>query len=235
MPTNATQRRSGLIIHWRARDLSLTPITGQTATMTATATGTVPDAAAVSYSVVHSQPRWGWDATEAYPYLRMTSREQLYWAMNLTPKAMTVYLAFVEQGTVEGTAADKLFHLGHQTTETTDARFYVDTTGTYYRILHDNGTALPTATLSAAPSVGDPCEIRAVLNTDGSVLIGQSVNGAAETTASDATTATLQSTWAGPYLHLNGIGAANQGDGIDFRCVKILPGVRTMAECRTAF
>lgn len=222
------------MFHWRAADLSLAPITSQTGTLTTSGTATASDVNGTSWTAVVGQPRWHWDSGESRPTLRMTSRDQLYWALNILPTAMTVYVEFIEQGTRTGSASDKILHIGHQTTESTDARFYIDTTGSQYRVSHDNGTTNRQATVSGSPTTGDRVEIIATLEADGGVQIEMSIDGATATTASSGTANTLQSAWAGPYLHLNGVGSSNQGSS-DFMTVKIAHGDRTLAEMRSAW
>lgn len=229
-----TQNRSALMFHWRAARGLLTPLTGQTPTFTATTTGTADDVNGTSYTAVHSQPRWHWDSTQERPALRMTSRDQLYWALNIIPVEMTVYVEFIEQGTRTGSAGEKILHLGHQTSATTDARFYIDTTGSAYRVSHDNGSANRQVTVSGSPTTGDRVEILARLQADGGVEIEMSIDGATATTNSAGTANTLQSAWAGPYLHLNGVASSNQGSS-DFLAVKLAHGDRTLAEMRTAW
>jgi len=232
-PRESTKRRSQLILHWRAHLLTLDPITGQTDTFTATASGTAVDVNGTTWTAKHSIPRWTWDSGDEECALRMTSRDQFYWAMNVLPQEMTVYVKFVEQGT-RTTADARLFHLGHQTAVATDARFYVDSTGTQYRVVHDNSSAERTATVTGSPTAGQSVEILAQLEADGGVAIEMSIEGATATTASDGTANTLAAAWAGPYLHLNGVAAGNQGAN-DFRVVKIASGTRTLAQMRAAY
>ena len=100
-----------------------------------------------------------------------------------------------------------------------------------YRVAHDNGTTAVGATLAASPSWGDTVELRGVLNADGSVLIGQSINAAAETTNSDATAAALGAAWAGTRLYVGSRVGADIGLN-PILAVKVARGVRTMAYMR---
>lgn len=235
-PRYGTRRHSGLPLHWRAADFSLEAISGQDGVFTRAGTnGQGDDSEAVSYTAVHSQPCWHVDASLGLPVLRMrdTEGDQLYFPFKVTPREMTVYVAFMEGGT-RGTANAILFQIGHLTTPGTDPRFLVEGTGTQYQVVHDNGTTARTAAVSGSPSTGDLVEIVARLQADGGVEIEMSINGAAASTASAGTANTLQTAWAGTYLHLNGVGTANQGDA-DFLEVKVGPGIRTFDEMRKAW
>jgi hypothetical protein len=161
--------------------------------------------------------------------LRLESAESelAYWTAP-SVQALTFYVKFVEVSTLSGSGT--VFHIG-SATAATDPRLIVDSTGTYYRVTHDNGSATSTATLAVAPSATDVVEIRVVLNADGSVTIGQSIDGAAETTASDATTAS-HSTWADTRFYLNSAGSTGAGTA-DFLALKWAAGSQTMDHMRS--
>jgi hypothetical protein len=144
------------------------------------------------------------------------------------PQAMTVYAKWVERGTLA--SSGKVLHVG-SATAATDPRLVIESTGTFYWIRHDNGASTSTATLGVAPSIGDTVEIAGQLNADGSVAIYQSINGAAATTASDATVATPGPTWADTRLYLNSAGTSSIGNA-EFIELKVLPGVHSMGTCR---
>jgi len=55
-----TERKSRLMFHWRARDLSLTPITGQTPHFSRAGPGWALGKNGLWYHARHSQPRWHW-------------------------------------------------------------------------------------------------------------------------------------------------------------------------------
>lgn len=150
------------------------------------------------------------------------------------PQEMTVYTKFIEGGTITAALpALRLFHIG-AASATADPRLSVFESGGNYAIIHDNGTLTPTATLAAAPSIGDTGEIRGVLNANGSVLIGQSVNSGAETTAQDATAAALRAAWAGQLGYLNSGGTGSRGFN-KLRALKIARGAPTMEQLRVMF
>jgi hypothetical protein len=152
------------------------------------------------------------------------------------PQAMTVYAKFIERGAIaDSTGVDVRVVCIGSSASGGDPRFQVyANAGKIYKCVHDNGTAAPiagtTSTLSA-PSMGDTVELRAVLNTDGSVTIGQSINAGTEATATDTTAATLGSAWAGQRIYLNSVGGTAIGTN-QFRAVKVARGVQTMRGMR---
>lgn len=157
--------------------------------------------------------------------------DTLFFEFTTPPQEMTVYVKFVEQGTVLLAASERVFHIG-AATNSVDPRLTCIVSGGFYAIFHDNGITIPSATLAIAPSVGDTVELRIVLNSDGSVTIGQSINGGAETTASDATKAMLGSAWADTRFYLNSGGTTQQGVN-SFIAVKVDSGVKTLTDMRS--
>lgn len=149
------------------------------------------------------------------------------------PQEMTVYVKFIERGTILLTTDTRIMHIG-SIAAGGDPRFAIDVNSGNYRVFHDNGITIPAATLAVAPSAGDTVELRAILHSDGHVTIGQCINGAGETTATDTTMATLGAAWAGQLLHLNSVGTSNVGFGF-FEQTKISTRVLTLTQCREAF
>ncbi len=149
-----------------------------------------------------------------------------------TPQVETVFTKAIERGTALSVNGTVVFHIG-LTSPTADPRLLVDIDSNgFYRITHDNGTTVPEASLAAAPSIGDLEELRPVLAADGSVTIGQSINGATETTAADATTATLQAAWAGERLYINSAPDGSRAGFNAFLEIMLARRTRTLADLR---
>jgi hypothetical protein len=152
------------------------------------------------------------------------------------PQAMTLYVKFVERGTLAGAipSSERVVHIG-STSSVGYPRFllYAHPDGVY-KCAHDNGTttvvAGTTSTLSAT-SYGDVVELRGVLNADGSVTIGQSINSGTEETSTDSTAVTLGTAWADTRIWINSVGSAFYGVS-QYRSVKVARGAKTMAEMR---
>ncbi len=145
------------------------------------------------------------------------------------PQAMTVYVKMREHGTAF--ADQSVLHIGGATASS-DPRFVITTDGSdNYRVTHDNATTAVSSTLGAAPAMYDTVELRAVLNADGSVLIGQSLNAGTESVASTSAAAALGSAWADQRIYLGSAGSSDQGYN-PLVAVKIHRGVQTLAFMR---
>ena len=148
------------------------------------------------------------------------------------PQAMTVYAKFQDAGTLAN-SLQGIVHIGGSGA-TTGARFQiVSPSATAYRVLHGNGVdASVTADISSSAAVwANVVELRGVLNADGSVLIGQSLDSGTETTNSTATTRSLASAWNDSRIYIGSRGTATQDVGVH-QAVKVARGVKTMAEMR---
>lgn len=158
------------------------------------------------------------------------TKDQLSFAFTARPQAMTFYVRFVEGGTVTMAANTKVIHVG--ASGATNPFLAIETSGSFYRVRRTNGlgTAV-TSTLAAAPSVGQLVELRAVLNADGSVQIGQSIAGAAETTGAASSALALDQAWSGQLLWVNSVGTASVGI-IAVRNIETMAGARTLQEMR---
>ena len=209
--TQRLTRSSRLPFHWRGERFSLTALSGQTATLARTTTATPLDLSGTSRTVVHSQPAWqheDWDgdATRDTPALLLGTSDTVYWNVPLLPAAVTVYLEFVQQGSMPS-ASGTIWYLGNA--GNTGARLWIDSTGTYYRANHHNGTSSVTSTLAAAPTTGQRVALRMTLKSDGKVQLHQSINGAAESSASESGTLTLAAAWGDTRLYGNSTGSTN--------------------------
>lgn len=146
------------------------------------------------------------------------------------PMAMTLYARFFEMGTILLTNAR---YLELSSSADVDPRLIVYMGSPYISVYHGNGTSSVSASQAVAPAVGDLVEIRAVLNADGSVFLGQSINGAAETVSGTSAALALASAWAANTLWVNSIGASLIGFAA-FTQVKVQRGVQTLATMRAA-
>lgn len=145
------------------------------------------------------------------------------------PQAMTLYAKFVERGSarsstsrrvVEVSAANPLVLMGQ-------------TSGSgVYNITNIDATAGQVmSSAAAAPAYGDTVELRGLLNADGSVQLGQALNNGAEAVAAASAALSLAAAWGTAVLYVNGPTAGFNA----FQSVKVAPGVRTLADMRTAF
>lgn len=151
--------------------------------------------------------------------------ESLFFSYKPVPQTHTAYVRFIERGSIAG--ADGLSIMGIVDAGNSDPRFFIEETGGFYRAVHDNGPTQVNSTVAVAPSDGDMVELRAVLNSDGSVQMGQSVNGDAETTGAVSSAAALAAAWSDERIYLNSRGTSKTGFG-SFLDLKVAAGVQTM-------
>jgi hypothetical protein len=151
------------------------------------------------------------------------------------PQEMTVYVDYVEQGTIEyaSEGARRLFQIG-SSSASADARLlvYSGSDPAKYTTLFDDGSAEVFATPNSTPSVGDRVEYRVALRTS-DIQSGLSLNSAAEVTATTGHTG-IPASWASETkFWLNGVGTNDALKGQNaFVSVKVFSGERDVAYCR---
>lgn len=229
-------RASRLPFHWRGDRFSLTALSGQAATFSRAATETPADFNGTTRTIVHSAPAWqheDWDgdSTRDTPALLLGGSNKVYWSLPLLPGAVTVYVEFVERGAV-AVASAAVAYVGNA--GNTGARLWIDSTGTYYRVRHHNGTSEVTATLAAAPTTGQRVALRATLASDGKVQLHQSINGAAESSTSASSALTLATAWSDTRLYLGTTGDTNAGANAVLRC-RVARGSQTATQMQQAW
>ena len=119
--------------------------------------------------------------------------DALSWVFNSRPQAMTVYLKFIEVGASRNYAGLSIFKIGAAAPQLI---VLPHAAATYaYRVSHLNGTSTVASLVSANPTPADVVELRATLSATGAVRIHQSLNGAAETSATASAANALAQTW----------------------------------------
>jgi|SRR5688572_29944753 len=228
---------SRILFHWRASRMRVTPLGGETATFTRTSDATVNDSFGVSRTVGYDQTAW--TSVSDVPYLWLSraagarAADSLSWPFLARPQVMTIYVRFIEFGSLP-LASARVLTLGSAALGT--PYLYVYSTGSFYRAEYHNGSVAVTATLAVAPATNDRVELRVVLNVNGSVTIAQTINEGAEGTpvASGAPGSgpAIATAWSATTLWLNGEAAASAGIGL-YRTLKIAAGVRSLTDCRS--
>lgn len=159
------------------------------------------------------------------------SADQLTYAFNDLPRALTVYVRGINMGTAQINNGNNPYYalIGAAPS------FFVlyETTGAK-PIAQLTASAFSTAATSAGtnPSVSDSVEVMGTLTSAGVVDFAQSLNGATATGSTGAGAAhALPGTWGAGTLYLN---AADTGAGFfAYQSVRIAAGVQTMAFMRT--
>lgn len=221
---------SRCILLRRESDLSLVARSGQIFTFARGTSLSIADTLSATFSSGYAQERyeprdWLNTGSRTHMGIAMASADRLSCAADFRPRALAFWFEFIEGGTA-ATANAGLFSISNDAA--TGAYLIVDSTGTYYRVRHCNGTdAEVSQTLAVAPTSGQRVIIRGQLYADGSVQMWQSINGATEsnTARSTAPAAHLAAAWsATAKIRLNSVGTANGGTNW-FRVEKIVPGV----------
>lgn len=148
-------------------------------------------------------------------------------AFNYRPVAMTLYVKYIATGVVPGSDLMAL-----SVGPAVAPRFYVGIGGGGDAAVNHQTTAgTVSATGGALPASGSVVELRGVLNSTGSVYVGQSINGAAETVTSASTTLTLAGAWSSNRIAL---ASDNTGNYLPMGLMNalVLSGVRGMDSCR---
>lgn len=189
---------------WLARELSLDALSGQAGTFTRAATKTSTDSFATSGTVNYAQPAWSGASTLAS--LDMGTSDVLKWVSPFGVQACSGMIQFYENGSLAGSKA--IFAITNDTPVA--PLLLIFSSGTQYQIQHNNAISTVTSTMSGtAPTSGQLVQLRWRILSTGSVQIFQSINGAAETTATASGTLALGAAWASPtafYLNSSGSG-----------------------------
>ena len=138
---------------------------------------------------------------------------------------MSIYVKFVEGGTIYGTNI-RILQMGSDSYP----RFLVYADSDRYHIEHTGLTQVG-ATAAIAPVLGDVVELLATMTTDGSVTLIQSVNSAAATSSAASADAALASAWSAQTLHLNQ-GASSFRGYIPLGAAVVARGSHSLADFR---
>lgn len=144
------------------------------------------------------------------------------------PAAMTFYAKYVASSVV--TAADLVVMQVGSTSITPRCYLAIDS-GTTAKMLHSPGGTV-SATVAFAPAAGQIVELRGVLNSDGSVFVGQSIAGAAETVGATSAALAFGADWSGHTIALGSVGGGTSPYPLGLMNALILKGVRSMDGCR---
>ena len=156
--------------------------------------------------------------------------ETLYWPFNMKPQAMTMYVKLIERGDVAAATVYGVF--GIQDVNSANPKVEIFADGTRYEAIHDNGTQQVEAQGALTqPSMGDTVELCLRVANNGSLVLGQSINGGAQETVSGATPVPFAPAWSAPRLYLSSRGNFSRGFG-GFLAAKVATGIRSMEYMR---
>lgn len=139
-----------------------------------------------------------------------------------SPQASTWYGKAVEYGTVS--TADGYYGVGSSTDA---ALFVMGSSGGAPLVMNRQGAdAIKYATY--APSFGDVMEVFAYLAADGSVAIGQSINGAAAVVSDYSVANELAPTWFDTTLTVGSRGGATSYGALGFQSLRVAAGLQSL-------
>lgn len=136
------------------------------------------------------------------------SADVFYWDHTPIPQAVMVYMRFVERGTV-GVSGSRILFFGNSAAAA--PRLAIKVLSARYTVEHHNGTAGVEVSMGTAGTVGDTTELLAILFSDGSAQLVQSLNGAAVTSTAATAANALPTAWSDKRAYLNSEGTGGQG------------------------
>lgn len=150
---------------------------------------------------------------------------------NARPQAMSVYVRFVELGNIYETSTNSRVLEIEGTS--TNPRFLISWNTAHYGIQWFNAAGSTVSVAAAAnPVIGDVVELLAVLQSDGSVYLTQSINGGAATTTATSSTLALGPSWGtSPKLYVGSENGSATGS-MGFLNGAILRGVQSLGTMR---
>lgn len=222
---------SDCIFHVRPSDQSLTALTGHVPTFSRAATATITDSNGTSFTAAQHMVGWeprDWDndgICEAMG-VRLGTSDRLSYLAEWAPKACAFYHEFIQIGAMPS-AGVALWSITNDAV--TGARLVLDSSGSFWRLTHHNGSTSDSKTLAVAPSDGQRVVLWGQLYDDGSVQLWQTINGAAATNTTRGSAAALASAW-GTDARLR-IGASGSGNYASqwLKRLKIVPGIPDFA------
>lgn len=159
--------------------------------------------------------------------------DSCYFNFTTLPQEMTVYVRGVELQTpnVSSATYSGVVFIGGAT-ETGDPRLglYKNLT-TGYTGFYDPGTGVSTTAIGTAATAGSLVELRLVLSSTWTVLLGASIDGGAESATAASAAAAASTAWNNTRLYLSSLGGAQIGS-FAFTNVCVALGTQTRATMR---
>lgn len=151
-------------------------------------------------------------------------------AIGTTPQTKTLFMEFIESGTIELAGNLGLVSYGCAY-DGTGACLYIAKGTTGYKFSHYNGTTTVSCEVTPAPKLQDLVQLRGTFDaTTGKVQLFQSINGGVEVAGTLSGAATPIS-WATSTLWLNGVGKTLRGI-VAVRRVGFVANVKTSTQCQ---
>lgn len=149
------------------------------------------------------------------------------------PQVMTLYARFVNGTGINGATNFHAVVISNTSDAAPFLRMRIEGSGVP-TLYHNNNTATVSSVSAITPALGDLVELRGIVNADGSVQLGVTLNGGAETLASASAANTFAAAWSSPtVLSIGAEGSGAQPGYFAFTHVHVELGVQTLATMRT--
>jgi hypothetical protein len=150
------------------------------------------------------------------------SADSFYWDYPPTPQGLMLYVRFAESGTIKMASTTGLLSIGNGAGA--EPLLLLEVSSNFYTCYHgEGGAGNVQASMAAAPAIGQVVELVAILSSNGSVQLIQSLDGAAVTASALSGVKALSAAWADTKLWLNQYTAGTIGSAAfaDVRLVKL--------------
>jgi len=220
------------------REGSLNALTGQVGTLARASTGTVVDHRGVSVTIPRDLPQWeardlNGDTVRESLGLRLAGDDLTYpLTFGMDAAGMSLLVEGVETGTRTVVGGAGLMYLGNN--GQTGARLLIASNATNYLGTWHDGTTAATSTLTGAtPATNARFWLRLTVTAAGVATVARSLDGVTETVATASGAVALVSAFgAGAVIRFNRLGSAGTLGNTWLRRVRVVPGVRSLAELR---
>lgn len=163
--------------------------------------------------------------------------DRLYFPFRLSPRECTVYVRGFERMDPSRSGLSNNYALLHVGATLVDPNFYLFrelSSAAGYKFVHDNAATMESPAVGAAVTYGDTVELRGVLSSTGTALVGCSENGAIEEVSAASAATALGSAWSALTLEVGAFEnspSTFQGS-FAFTHICVALGTRSMAEMR---
>jgi hypothetical protein len=162
----------------------------------------------------------------------MRSPDAFTFPLNIAPFAMTMYAKFVEQGSLLDGNNAPIMYVGKSDGSRPLVQLFAS--AGVYRAYHEELSGSSSISALAVPNIGDLVELRGVLNGDGTMILGQSINGSAEVvTGTSAAPQALTSAWSAATIAIGSRGADRYGFYLA-QIARIAGGAQSLATMQAA-
>lgn len=160
----------------------------------------------------------------------LRSVDALTYPIAFAPQALTYYLRYVERGSRHESAEARLLDIGNSGPGTNS--LLLGDIANNARVAYNNGGSV-SSTLANTHAIGDLVELVGTLTDDGRVQVFRTVNGGALEVGALSSPAPggMLTAWNSNTLSLQGV-TGGARSAVCLLDAKVLPGVRTMQDCR---